>query len=162
MAVETELKEQELSSTMKPVILMGKGIRPDISSCIEKIVDSVNEEFGTKAGLFTPIALRMDLRAGEEFEATKKAGVYVFIDENGRCLKVGKSQTNASKRALQHCGSDDTSSKDGTIHMADLRDSDKAYMLVFALQENSLHWVLALEHFLENKQSPIIRSQRNG
>jgi hypothetical protein len=133
-----------------------------VSSHVNAIVQSVDTEFGSKAVLFTPIVVRMDARQGAEFEATKSPGVYVFIDENGRSLKVGKNHLNASKRALEHCR-DNTSSKDGAIHMADLRDSEKTYMLVFALQKPiSLHWVLALEHFLEMELKPTIPSQRNG
>ena len=161
MATDVVLKD-EPPNTIKPVIRMGSGIPPATSSRIEAIVHSVYKEFGTKAALFSPIAVRMDLRKCDEFEATKKPGVYVFIDENNRCLKVGKSQSNASKRALQHCGTDNTSSKDGAIHMADRLNSDKTYMLVFALQEDSQHWVLALEHYLENTENPVIRSVRNG
>lgn len=133
-----------------------------VSSRVEAIVKCVDDEFGGKADeLFDPVVVRMDYREGSEFEATKKPGVYVFIGDSGRCLKVGKSLSNASKRALQHCGSDNTSSKDGTIHMADL-DSGKTYMLVFALQDDSLHWVLALEYFLEHELKPAIQSLRNG
>ena len=132
-----------------------------VSSHVKAIVQSVDVEFGSKAELFTPIVVRMDARQGDEFEATKLPGVYVFIDENGRCLKVGKNHLNASKRALEHCR-DNTSSKDGTIHMAD-RVNEKTYLLVFALQERgSLHWVLALEHYLEKTQRPRIPSLRNG
>lgn len=160
MTTDAELKV-EPPNTIKPVIRMGSGIPPDISSRIEGIVQSVYKEFGAKAALFSPIAVRMDLRTCDEFEATKKPGVYVFIDENSKCLKVGKSQSNASKRALQHCGTDNTSSKDGAIHMADRLNSDKTYLLVFALQDDFMHWVLALEHFLENIENPVIRSVRN-
>lgn len=132
-----------------------------ISTCVENILQKVDKEFGSKAELFTPILVRMDRREGAEFKAMQCAGVYVFIYEDGMCLKVGKSQQNASKRALEHCR-DNTRSKDGTIQMADLRNSDKTYMLVFALQDESRHWVLALEYFLEKTLEPRILSLRNG
>jgi hypothetical protein len=132
-----------------------------ISSCVETIIQSVDNEFGSKAELFKPILVRMDRQEGDEFEATKCAGVYVFIYEDGTCLKVGKSLRNASKRALEHCR-DNTSSKDGTVRMADLRHSDKTHMLVFALQGESRHWVLALEYYLEKNFNPRIPSHRNG
>src|ERR1035441_6798887 len=112
-----------------------------VSSSIENIVQSVHKEFGSKAELFVPIMVRMDGLDCDEFEATKVAGVYVFIHEDSGCLKVGKSHSNASKRALQHCGNDNTSSKDRAVQMAQLRRSDKTYMLVFALQKHdSMHW----------------------
>lgn len=155
-------KEQGMPETMRRVVCSNDCMSETVSAHINAIIQSVDAEFGSKAELFTPIVVRMNARQGAEFEKTKSPGVYVFIDENGDCLKVGKNHLNASKRALEHC-KDDTSSKDGTIHMAGLRDSDKTYMLVFALQKpKSLHWVLALEHFLEMELNPAIPSQRNG
>lgn len=129
---------------------------------IESIVQSVDAEFGDKAKLFTPIALPMNALNCAKFEATKAAGVYVFLHDM-ECIKVGKSQSNASKRALQHCGTDNTSSGDGTIQMSKLLNCDRTLLLIFALQnEESMHWALALEHFLERTLKPRISSKRNG
>jgi hypothetical protein len=101
-------------------------------------------------------------RKGEEFEASKVPGVYVFLHDDV-CIKVGKSQTNASKRALQHCGSDDTHSADDKWHMSKLLNDDKTLLLVYALnQRESEHWLLALENFLERTLQPAIPSKRNG
>lgn len=134
-----------------------------ISSGVGDVIYRVHDEFGSKADLFIPIVVRMDRREGTEFEATKSPGVYVFIHEDSGYLKVGKSHSNASKRALQHCGNDNTSSKDGTIQMAQLQRSNKTYLLIFALQkQDSMHWVLALEHYLEKILKPRITSHRNG
>lgn len=162
MASVYGLTEQGESEPMKSVVCKDNCMNSAVSSAIEAIVQSVDAEFSSKAELFKPIVVRMDSRQGAEFEATKWPGVYAFIDERGRCLKVGKSHLNASKRALEHCR-DNTTSKDGTVQMADHLSSDKTYMLVFAIQEQrSLHWVLALEHYLEEEFSPQIRSRRNG
>jgi len=162
MATEYMSRDKETQSSFKSDIRMGKGLRPEIASYVDEIVQSVQKEFGSIAELFTPIAVRMDLRHGEEFEGTKSPGVYVFISNDCKCVKVGKNHLNASKRALEHCR-DNTSSSDRTIQMKHFIESDKAYLLVFALQRpNSLHWVLALEHFLEIKYNPKIRSKRNG
>jgi len=129
---------------------------------VESIVHSVRTEFGDKAELFVPIVVRMDALNCLEFEATKSPGVYLFIHDDYGCLKVGKNHLNASKRALEHCR-DNTSSKDRTIQMKNLRGSEKTYMLVFALQQHhSLHWVLALEYYLEKNFEPKIPSRRKG
>jgi hypothetical protein len=155
---------------MKPVFCKNEYMRTTIWSDVETIVQSVHVEFGSKAELFQPILVRMDAvdrhEDGPEFDATKSAGVYVFIHEEYGCLKVGKSNSNASKRALEHLR-DDTHSKDDAIHMAQLRQSDKTYMLVFALQEpECVHWVLALEYYLEmtlrKTRSLRIPTIRNG
>ena len=151
-----------MSKSVGGVVYNAEYISPAVSSLVQAIIQSVDTEFGTKAELFTPVVVRMDMRQGDEFEATKSPGVYVFIHEEYECLKVGKNHQNASKRALEHCR-DNTSSKDGSIQMSEHINSDKTYMLVFALQESeSLHWVFALEHYLEKTLHPKIRSVRNG
>ena len=133
-----------------------------ISSRVKAIVQSVRTEFGSKAEQFVPVVVRMDLLQGTDFDATKSPGVYIFIHDDHGCLKVGKSHSNASKRALEHLR-DNTSSKDKAIQMAQSRESDKTYMLVFALRSaENLHWVLALEHYLEKTLKPKITSIRNG
>ena len=134
-----------------------------LTSLIEDILQSVRNEFGEKAELFKPIVLSMNALECAEFEATKVPGVYVFIHDELGCIKIGKSHSNVSKRALQHCGSDNTSSGDGLIQMSKLLHCDKTHMLIFALQKGeSTHWVLALEHYLENTLKPRIPSKRNG
>ena len=155
------MNEQGMSEMVKRVVCKDAWMSSAIFSCVENIVQRVETEFGSKAGLFDPILVRMDRRKGDEFDATKRAGVYVYICEPDTCLKVGKSHLNASKRALEHC-IDNTKSKDGTILMADHLDSDKTYMLVFALKDKSKHWVLALEYYLEKTLKPRIPSKRNG
>lgn len=136
---------------------------PAKSSTVENIIQSVHAEFGDKAELFDHIVLRMDELHGTEFERTKFPGVYVFVHDEFGCVKVGKSQSNASKRALQHCGTDNTSSKDKTIEMSQFLNSDKTHLLIFALnRSDSMHWVLALENYLESTHSPKIPSKRNG
>lgn len=155
--------EQEGPEAGKPALRIGDGIPAAVSSRVSDIIQRVHEEFGSKANVFTPVLLRMDALEGPEFEAMKKAGVYVFIHEEWGCLKVGKSHLNAAKRALQHCGIDNTTATDGLVRMAQLRQSSATFMLVFALQKpNSLHWVLALENYLEWVLKLKINSKRNG
>jgi hypothetical protein len=138
------VQEGEKSESMLFVVRKDEVMPATIQSQVETIVQLVHAEFGTKAHLFQHVLVRMDTLSCPEFEATKVAGVYVFIHEESGCLKVGKSQSNASKRALQHCSNDNTSSKDGTIQMAQLRQSKKTYMLIFALQKpESVHWLLS-------------------
>jgi hypothetical protein len=128
----------------------------------EQILEMVKSEFGEKANLFTPVKIWLNNLECKEFEATKFPGVYVFLNE-GCCIKVGKSQSNASKRALQHCGTDNTSSTDKKLQMSKLLNSDKTLLLVFAMnQPGCIHWVLALENFLERELKPSIPSKRNG
>jgi hypothetical protein len=146
---------------MKPILCKGS-MSVTASTKIAAIIQSVTDEFGTKAELFAPVVVRMDSRHGSEFDEMKKPGIYIFLHDDGAFIKVGKHHLNASKRALEHCR-DNTTSKDGAVKMADFLDSEKMYLLVFALKSgDDLHWVLALEHFLEKSLNPKIRSVRNG
>jgi hypothetical protein len=130
----------------------------------EQILALVNSEFGEKANFFTPVEVWLNNRKVEDFDDTKVPGVYVFLHE-GVCIKIGKSQTNASKRAMQHCGTDNTSSADKKWKMSELRDDAETLLLVYALKppyQEKMHWVLALESFLERELQPAIPSKRNG
>jgi hypothetical protein len=164
MANANERPEEKLLRADVPSLAVHESSLTRITVCshVEDIVRSVQDEFGSKAELFKHVVVRMDSLNCPDFEATKSPGVYIIIHEDCGCLKVGKSQSNASKRALEHFR-DNTSSKDKTVQMAQLRQSDKTHMLVFALQQqHSMHWVLALEHYLENTLKPRIASIRNG
>lgn len=163
MASVYGLTQRDGPEAVMPALRIGDGVPAAVSSRVNNIIQQVRDEFGSKAKVFTPVLLRMDGLHGDRFEATKSAGVYVFIHEDWNCLKVGKSQSNASKRALQHCGMDNTSSSDGMVQMAQLRQSSNTFMLVFAVQDrDSMHWVLALENYLERALKPRITSKRNG
>ena len=86
-------------------------------------------------------------------------GIYIFWSNEYGVIKVGKSQTNSRKRALQHI-------KDGT-NILDLNMSkltfEKTYLLLFNLKDStSIHWLLSLEYFFEYKLEPRIHTRRNG
>lgn len=76
-----------------------------------------------------------------------RAGVYIFF-RGERIWKVGKSNDNAIKRALQHFA-EDTGCRIGKGMRIFEKDSDM-YILLFLLKEPSdLHWVFALECYFE-------------
>lgn len=127
----------------------------------ESVIQKMRTELGDKAELFKPVLVPIDRVQAAESNAAKAPGVCVFLHEDLDCIKVGKSPSNAPKQSLEHCR-DNTTSKDGTIEMLTLRHCPKTQILVFALQGNSIHWVLALEHYLENEFKPKIASVRNG
>lgn len=132
---------------------------------IPQLRDLLQTEFGEKSNCFELRAFAMTNLAGDEFARTKRPGIYVFWHEDVGYLKIGKSQTNASKRALEHVR-DNTRTKDGAavqIHMADMRECPKCHLVLVNLDSpRNMHWVLALEHYLENTLNPCIRSARNG
>ena len=83
-----------------------------------------------------------------------RAGVYIFY-KDGEVLKVGKSLSNARRRALE-----DFRDNTGKI-MKNLDGDSGLHLLLFTVdkRENE-HWVIALEDFFEWKLKPKIRSER--
>lgn len=86
-------------------------------------------------------------------------GVYVFIG-NGTVYRVGRSLTNSRKRVLEHL-TDRTSFNN--VGVWDIEDfPDKAILLFNLIDKEDIHWLAALEIFLERKYSPKIPSGRLG
>ena len=83
-----------------------------------------------------------------------RPGVYVFW-KDGKVIKVGKSLSNARKRALEHF-------RDNTGKtMADLNGDPTLHLLLFTVQKREdEHWVIALEDFFEWKLKPEIPADR--
>ena len=89
-----------------------------------------------------------------------RPGVYVYWHPEHGVLKTGKSQKNSRKRALEHIR-DNTSHND--IQMAQLGRDGKTKLILFNVKyKNKLHWVLALEAFMEWNAIPKIKSARMG
>jgi hypothetical protein len=64
---------------------------------------------------------------------------------------------------LEHFNKSITVKEYVDLGMWGLRQSERMYMLIFAFKnQEKMHWVLALENYLERKLKPIIRSKRNG
>ena len=129
------------------------------------ILELVKEEFGDLAKHFVAREFAMNNLAGTNFEQTKTAGVYVFWHNQYKYVKVGKSQSNASKRALEHVR-DNTQTKmyaQPAIRMQDFKNDPNCKLIIFNIDELcNMHWLLALEHFLEHKLKPAIPSKRSG
>lgn len=87
-------------------------------------------------------------------------GVYVFWNPALGVIKVGKSQSNSKKRALQHIR--DNTRKEG-VEMASLENDGITKMLLFnILNKKDLHWLLSLEAYFEWNSNPKINSARMG
>ncbi|MCF1753173.1 hypothetical protein [Mariniradius sediminis] len=86
-------------------------------------------------------------------------GVYVFIGD-GSVYRVGRSLDNSRKRVLEHLT--DKTSFNG-IGVWDINDKpDKAILLFNLKDKKGIHWLAALEIFLERKFNPKIPSGRLG
>lgn len=86
-----------------------------------------------------------------------KPGVYVYWHTERGIIKVGRHFTNSRKRALEHI-------KHNTAGiMSSLRDDPKTRILLFNIKNiDDIHWVAALEVYLEKNTAPEIRSGRLG
>jgi hypothetical protein len=140
-----------------------------MSEIVTSIMALLNNEFGELSMRFE-VSEEMDALAEWEswrLERRKKirlgigprrAGAYVFWQGNtNNTIKIGKSRDDAYKRALQHV-KDNTSNGNGS-------PSIKTYTpLMFVCfninNETDIHWVLALEDFLERRLQPRIKSDR--
>lgn len=87
-------------------------------------------------------------------------GIYVFWHPDYGVIKVGKSQSNSKKRALEHIRDNTSNSK---IEMASLKDDSKTKLLLLNIADkDNLHWILSLEAFMEWNAKPIINAGRMG
>ena len=121
---------------------------------IKNIINLFKTEFSALIEKFDYMDLNGVAIRESQDPRTAQAGVYIFY-KDGEVLKVGKSLSNARKRALQHFR-DNT----GKI-MKDLDGDPELHLLLFTVdkRENE-HWVIALEDFFEWKLDPKIRSER--
>ena len=124
----------------------------DRTKDIERIFE---REFWPIAGLFD--RLIMDYEEAEDSDDPRVArpGVYVWLSGD-EVLKVGRSFSDARKRALEHIR-DNTAQKMGV-----LAGDPEARLVLFTVLSEDYHWVAALEVFLENNLQPSIPSKRQG
>jgi hypothetical protein len=99
------------------------------------------------------------MRLAKSFECSELTdcpGIYVHWCA-GEIFRVGRSFSNARKRALEHIR-DNTGQR-----MAALRNNPQAWLILFTVNPgDELHWVTALEVFLEHRFKPSIPSKRRG
>ena len=107
------------------------------------ICEIVSAEFGDLYDQFFPINKTLDVVRDATDEFISHPGVYIFWDAEG-VIKVGRHFTNARKRALEHIR-DDTGKQ-----MKVLENDPNTNLLLFVVKDpGKLHWVAALEVFLE-------------
>lgn len=114
------------------------------------------KEFSSLADRFRFMCLTLKQARDSSFEEPARPGVYVFWN-GGEVVKVGRSFTNARKRALEHV-QDNTGGG-----MQALGESADARLLLFLVDDDEdIHWPAALEVFLEQRLNPRISSKRLG
>ncbi len=120
------------------------------------IQELVQAEFGPLASRFAVHDLALTGIAKDSTAGAANPGVYVYL-QGDRVIKVGRHLTNSRKRAYEHIGAN----TGGTMQSL-LGEQDVRVALFNVASRRDLHWVCALEVFLEMALKPDIRSARIG
>jgi hypothetical protein len=123
------------------------------SKLIERIFLS---EFQCIRDKFEVITYPLSQLRGAKDSNIWNPGVYVY-HRTLDVLKVGLSLTNSKKRALEHVGATTGDKMDVKTEQA-----DATVTLFNVINKNDSHWVAAVEIFLEDVLSPVVRSGRRG
>ncbi len=120
------------------------------------ILELVRREFGPLADKFTLHELPLAGIPTDRTAGAANPGVYLHLNRDG-VVKVGRHLANSRKRAFEHIGAN----TGGTMQA--LLDDPSARVALFNVAGPAdLHWVCALEVFLERSLKPAIRSARLG
>lgn len=127
---------------------------------LSEVKDIFLEEFSPIKDKFNVIELYIKDAVNNFTVEVNRPGVYAFWHPKHGVIKIGKSQANSKKRALEHIR-DNTHNKN--IDMKSLSDENDTILLLFNIvNDNDLHWLLSLEAFLEWNTSPAIPADRIG
>ncbi len=117
------------------------------------IINLFEDEFGFVKDKFNIIEYSLNEETLHQNNGAAMPGVYVFL-KNEQVIRIGRSLSNSRKRALQHL-------EDNTAGwMKQLENDSETILLLFNIKHSEdLHWVAALEIFLEMKLKPEIPSR---
>ncbi len=123
---------------------------------LNEILVRIRREFGALTDKFEVYDLPLATIPKDKTAGAANPGVYVYLSDDG-VVKVGRHLTNSRKRAYEHIGANT-----GGTMKALLEDPSVRIALFNVASVADLHWVCALEVFLERNLSPAIRSARLG
>ena len=127
---------------------------------LPEVKEKFSKEFSTLESKFTITELSISDALNNGTEEINKPGIYVYWHPAHGVIKVGKSQSNSKKRALEHIRDNTHNSE---INMNELPTDKEAILLLFNIKNSSdLHWLLSLEAFMEWNTSPSIKAGRIG
>ena len=116
-----------------------------------------SKEFSALKNLFITFDYSIPDAKSSDEPFVANPGVYVFWHPKRGVIKVGRHLINSRKRALEHIR-DDT----GGLMKKLSADNSLRLLLFNVKDEQSKHWVAALEIFFEKRLKPEIRSKRLG
>lgn len=127
---------------------------------ISEIKGIFSKEFLAIENKFNVIELNINDALHNGNNEVNMPGIYIYWHPTYGVIKVGKSQSNSKKRALEHIR-DNTHNAD--INMNTLPNEKETILLLFNIINNKdLHWLLSLEAFMEWNISPAISAGRIG
>ncbi len=124
---------------------------------VDDIIKTFHNEFGLIADKFIIFKLKLDEIKNSKENYVSHPGVYVWYNLKKGPIKVGRHLTNSRRRALEHI-------RDNTLGiMKEICEKEDTILLLFNVKNREdIHWVAALEIFLEKTIKPLIKSDRLG
>lgn len=127
---------------------------------LSEVKNKFSKEYSSLKLKFNVLELNIDNALNNGTEEANRPGVYVYWHPEHGVIKVGKSQSNSKKRALEHIRDNTHNSN---ISMNTLPNKKETILLLFNINNNSdLHWLLSLEAFMELNTYPVIKAGRIG
>ena len=127
---------------------------------LQDVRELFNKEFDVLTKKFSTSELTIQEASSNSSKEVNSPGIYVYWHPKHGVLKVGKSQSNSKKRALEHIR-DDTRKDDISIKELS-KEKETVLLLLNIVDSKDLHWLLSLEAFLELKTTPSIPAGRIG
>lgn len=123
------------------------------------LCESVKSEFGELANAFEIWRYPHEGLTRLPKPPQSSMGVYAWIG-GGQLVKVGKAHQRIYSRAFSHI-----TAKKGTgpkVRESLFQDPRPLLLLFIVRNSKQIHWVLALEAFLEINGEPVVKSDRLG
>lgn len=126
----------------------------------DEVISLFECEFGFVKERFVVRNISLHEAKTNQETSVNSPGIYVHWLNDLGVIKVGKSQSNSKKRALEHI-KDNTKNNDFEMR---LLDTDKGARLILfnILDKTNVHWLLSLEAFMDWNSNPVIQSDRIG
>jgi len=125
---------------------------------MDEVEAIAKNEFQQLMDRFRICHVSLNTAAADKRPEFNAPGVYVYWNARYGVIKVGKSESNSRKRALEHIG-DHHLGQD--LDMATLEGDVNTTLILFNLNSlRDMHWILSLERFLETNTDPYIHSAR--
>ncbi len=128
---------------------------------LEAVRQVFENEFNAILDKFAIITSGINEAYKSNQEYISNPGVYIFWKDD-EIIKVGRHLTNSRKRALQHIHDNTKNEKVEMNTLQTLENSQAGIIFINCKNANDLHWVAAIEIYLEMNLKPVIRSGRIG